>query len=111
MPFNTKLSPDYVWRQAGEAHTLYLDEHALARIAPSGAGWLVETLLDTPGITPQQVAVRRAEYGKGWVGRWILQRQRLVAAACGRPDLAPPVIHGPPRRCYVWQAPSWSRAS
>lgn len=111
MPSHTQLSPDYGWRQADEAHTLYLNDHPLVRIAPLGAGWLVETLLEAPGLTSQQVAVRHAEYGKGWAVRWVLQRQRLVAAACGRPDLAPPVVHGPFRRSYAWQAPSWSRAS
>lgn len=110
MPFSSKLPPDYVWQEDGEQHTLYLGDVALVRIKPLGAGWIAQILLEAPGIVRQQIAVRRVEFGKGWAARWVMQRQRVVANACGRPDLAPPVVHGPVRRSYAWQAPSWAKA-
>lgn len=111
MPARDKLSPDYVWRQQNDQHTLHLGEHALVRVEPFGTAWIARTLLTCTGITPQQCIVRNVDLGKGWATRWVLQRQRLIANACERPDLAPPVVHGPARRMYAWQRPGWARAS
>lgn len=111
MTVSNKLPPDFFWQQEHDQHTLFLDTIPLARVAPVGLGWRVDTLLEVPGITPQQVAVRHADYGKSWATRWVLQRQRAVAAACGRLDLIPPVAPTPPRRVYAWQVPSWARVT
>ncbi len=111
MTVSNKLPPDFFWQQDHDQHTLFLDTVALARVAPVGLGWRVDTLLEVPGIPLQQVAVRHADYGKSWATRWVLQRQRAVAAACGRLDLVPPVAPTPPRRIYAWQAPSWARVT
>jgi hypothetical protein len=111
MSTSVQLPPDYVWEEDNGEQILSLNGYPLVRVAPVGSAWRVETLLEVPDITPQQVAVRRAEYGRGWANRWVLQRQRLIAPACGRPELAPPVVHGPPRRIFAWQMPSWARAS
>lgn len=109
MPFSSKLPPDFLWREDDGHPTLYLDAHAVARIRPVGNGWIVETLLDAPGLNRQQVAIRGVEFGRGWAHRWVQQRLRLVANACHRPDLAPPIVHGPIRRTYRWQLPSWAK--
>lgn len=108
---HAKLPLDYVWRQEADQHTLHLNDHALIRIVPVGAGWIVRTLLHVPGISPQQFAVRSVDSGKGWATRWTLDRQRVIARACGREDLAPPVVHAPPRRSFAWQHASWTRHS
>lgn len=110
MPLSSKLPPDYVWRDEHGQQTLYLNDRPLARVRRVAAGWRAEILFDAPGVAAQQAAVRGPEYGRIWACRWVAQRQRLVATACGRPDLVPPVIHGPPRRNLAWQAPSWARS-
>jgi len=111
MSTSIQLPPDYVWEEENGEQILSLNGYPLVRVAPVGSAWRVETLLEVPDITPQQVAVRRAEYGRGWANRWVLQRQRVIASACGRPELAPSVVHGLPRRIFAWQMPSWARAS
>lgn len=111
MTVSNKLPPAFRWQEDRDEFTLFLDSHPLVKVAPVGSGWRVDTLLEAPGIGLQQVAVRRAEYGKSWATRWVLQRQRAIATACGREDLIPPVAPAPPRRTYAWQAPSWARAA
>ena len=112
MTANCKLPPDFIWQQEGDTHTLYLDKHQIVRVAPVGkGGWMMETVIQEPGIEPQRFAVRTVDLGRGSAARWVLQRMRLIAKACGREDLAPPVVHGPARRIHAWQYPSWSRAS
>lgn len=106
-----RLPPDYVWRQESDQHTLHLGDHPLIRILPVGAGWIVRTLLHVPGIAPQQFAVRSVQSGKGWATRWTLDRQRLIARACGREDLAPRIVPSPPRRSYAWQHTSGTRSA
>ncbi len=108
---NNKLPPDFTWRQDGDMHCLMLDEYEVARIVPVGAGWVVQTVLNAPGIARQQLAVLSVERGKRWASSWLKQRLRLVVEACNRQDLAPPVSHGPARRHYKWQNPTWARAS
>ena len=106
-----RLPPDYVWRQESDQHTLHLGNHPLIRILPVGAGWIVRTLLHVPGIAQQQFAVRSVQSGKGWATRWTLDRQRLIARACGREDLAPRIVPSPPRRSYAWQHTSGTRSA
>jgi hypothetical protein len=108
---HAKLPLDYVWRQEADQHILHLGNHSLICVLPVGAGWIVRTLLNVPGISPQQFAVRSVDSGKGWATRWTLDRQRLIARACGREDLAPPVVTAPPRRSFAWQHASWTRHS
>ena len=52
MTASNKLPPDFFWQQENDQHTLFLDTVALARVAPVGLGWRVDTLLEVPGIQP-----------------------------------------------------------
>lgn len=108
---SSKLPSDFIWRQEQNEHTLYLDLTPIAKVLPVGGGLMVQSVLGVPGVEPLLFAVRSVENGKGSAIRWVAQRQRLIARACGRDDLAPPVVHGPPRRWYPWQYPSGIRAS
>lgn len=111
MPLIGTLPPNFVWRVIDDQVILLLDSCHVARIRPMGAGWVMETLVEAPGLAAHQVAVRSVAAGQRWATRWAKERQRLIAAACGRPDLAPaapPTPSSPRRR---WQAPTWRRAS
>lgn len=111
MAAKSQLPPDFIWRDDGDVHTLYLDHHPIARVEPVGrGGWMVQTIIQAPGMQPQRFAARSVSLGRGRAARWALERQRLIARACGREDLAPPIVHGPPRRSFAWQQPSWCRA-
>ncbi|MEJ2791005.1 MULTISPECIES: hypothetical protein [unclassified Pseudoxanthomonas] len=114
MAAKAKLPPDFVWRQEADvdAHVMYLDAFPIARVEQTGnGGWVVQTLLDVPGVECQRWAVRNAELGRGSAGRWALQRLRLIVRACGREDLAPPMEPAKRRRFYAWQRPGWAQAS
>lgn len=76
----------------------------------SAGGWF-SLWLKQIGIDRQELAVRSLAAGRAAAVRWVSQRQRVVARVCGREDLAPPVVHGPPRRWYAWQYASWTKAS
>lgn len=54
-------------------------------VGPVGAGWLIRVVLKGHGIEPLEYAVRSLDRGKGWAQRWVKQRERLVAKACGHP--------------------------
>jgi hypothetical protein len=98
MTANCKLPPDFIWQQEGNAHALYLDKRQIARVAPVGkGGWMMETVILEPGIEPQRFAVRTVDLGRGSAARWVLQRMRLIAKACGREV-------GTPRRS--WPSPA-----
>lgn len=105
MPFNATLPPDFVWREDDDQMTLQLDDRPLARIRPMGAGWVVETTLEASGLSPHLVAVRSVAAGQRWATRWVKERQRLIATACARPDLAPMVVPQAATRRRSWQTP------
>ena len=80
------LPPAYVWHadEHGQ-HTLLLKDCPIVTVGPMGAGWLIRVVLKGHGIEPLEYAVRSLDRGKGWAQRWVKQRERMVARACGQP--------------------------
>lgn len=112
MPAAAKLPPDYNWQEKDGRHVFCLGDKPLVRVCRKGfGGWVVQPVVEAIGIDRQELAVRSLAAGRAAAVRWVSQRQRVVARVCGREDLAPPVVHGPPRRWYAWQYASWTKAS
>jgi len=80
------LPPAYAWHADEDGqHTLSLNACPIVTVGPMGAGWLIRVVLKGRGIEPLEYAVRSLERGKSWAQRWVKQRERLVARACGQP--------------------------
>jgi hypothetical protein len=108
MPSARELSLDYEWRQEGDQHTLHLGEYALMRIDPDRDVWVLRSLLNAAGITPLRFAVRNVETGKSKAVCWAIERQHIIAHACGRDDLLPLRPHPIPRLSDARELASWT---
>lgn len=89
MPSIRELSLEYEWPQEGDQHILHLGEHALLQIDPDRDVWVLRSLLKAPGLTPLRFAVRTVEIGKSKAEGWTMERQHIIAHACGQDDLVP----------------------
>lgn len=107
MPSTRKLSLEYEWRQEGDQHILHLGEHALIQIDPDRDVWVLRSLLKAPGITPLRFAVRTVEIGKSKAESWTMERQHIIAHACGRDDLVALLPYPTPRLSYAWELANW----
>lgn len=83
MPSTRKLSLEYEWRQEGHHNVLHFGEHALLQIDPDRDVWVLRSLLKAPGLTPLRFAVRTVEIGKSKAESWTMERQHIIAHACG----------------------------
>lgn len=93
MGFSNQLPLKYVWREHGnDEYTLLLHDCPIITVGPLGSGWRIQVVLKGEGIEPQEYTVRSLERGKSWAQRWVKQRERLVARACGHPVKPPPLI-------------------
>lgn len=110
MPIAYHLPPEYQWRHEGTQQTLYLGDHDLIRVDPVRSGWIVQAIFKVPGVALQRFAVRSAESGRRHALRWTSERQRIIAHACGRDDLAPPIIE-PMIQCSATAKPARSASA
>lgn len=86
MGINNHLPLPYVWREDDrQEHTLLLNDCPIVTVGPQGSGWRIRVVLEGEGIEPLEYAVRSLERGKSWAQKWVKQRERLVARACGHP--------------------------
>jgi hypothetical protein len=108
MPNTLELSLDYEWRQDGDQHTLHLGEHALMRIDPERDVWILRSMLSASGLTPLRFAVRSVEIGKSKAVLWTMERQHIIAHACGRDDLVPPLSYYLPHLSYAGELANWT---
>ena len=93
MGFSNELPPAYVWQDGPDhQHTLLLRDCPIVTVGPLGAGWRIQVVLKGDGIPPSEYTVRSLERGKAWAQRWVKQRERLVAKACGLPVKPLPAV-------------------
>jgi len=108
MPSIRELSLDYEWRQEGDRHILHLGEHALMQIDPDRDVWVLRSLLKAPGLTPLRFAVRSVEIGKSKAEGWTMERQHIIAHACGRNDLVPLLPYAILHLSYAKELADWT---
>lgn len=84
MGMSNALPSAYLWSEDPEGqYTLSLNDCPILRVGPLGSGWRIQIVLVGDGIEQQEYTVRSLERGKSWAQRWVKQRERLVAKACG----------------------------